>query len=280
MPYFGFHISIAGGIALAPERAQRLGCDVMQIFSRNQRTWKSSPLSDEEACAFKEHCKTFRIRGVSVHSSYLINPGSHKKEIRKKSQQAFREELGRTSALAIPYYTIHPGSHGGAGEEVCLQRIAEMLDWVLEHEPAKGVRILLETTAGQGTSVGHRFEHLRDILAHTRYRQRIGVCFDTCHVFAAGYDIRTRASLRKVLAEFDTIIGIDTLYLFHLNDSKRALGSRIDRHEHIGKGEIGEAGFAALVRHPRFRSFPMILETPGNGKHDRRNLALLKRLCR
>ena len=278
MPYLGAHISIAGGIYQAPKRAQQLGCDAMQIFCRNQRIWRSPPLTDEDSVKFKTNCKMFRIRAASVHGSYLINPGSHEREIRMKSRQVFREEIQRTSALSIPYYTIHPGSHRGTGEGACLKRIAKTLDWVLEREPTQGVMVLLETTAGQGTTIGHRFEHLRDIISLTKYPERIGVCFDTCHVFAAGYDIRTHASLQTVLAEFDRIIGIDKLRLFHFNDSKKDLGSRIDRHEHIGKGKIGETGFAALLHHRRFQRSPMILETPGKDKHDRRNLAVLRRL--
>jgi deoxyribonuclease-4 len=280
MPYLGVHISIAGGIYQAPKRARKLGCDVIQIFCRNQRTWKTPPLTPDACEKFNTNCTVFQIRAVSVHSSYLINPGSHEKELRKKSRQAFREELKRTQALSIPYYTIHPGSHRGTGEEACLRRIAETLDWAIEREAAKEVTILLETTAGQGTTIGHRFEHLRDILAKTKYPEQIGVCFDTCHVFAAGYDIRTRASLQRVLAEFDRIIGIDALQLFHLNDSKKNLGSRIDRHEHIGKGKIGKTGFSALLRQRRFQHLPMILETPGNDKQDLRNLAVLRNLAR
>lgn len=278
MPDFGFHVSIAGSVSRAPERAKELGCDVMQIFSTNPRTWRSSPLADKEIAQFKTNCKACHIKPVSVHSSYLINPGSSKKVTLKKSKQAFREELRRTSALGIPYYTIHPGSHGGSGEEVCIKRIAKSVDWVLEHVPARGVKILLETTAGQGTTVGYRFEHLRDVISFSEYPQRIGVCFDTCHSFAAGYDIRTHTSLEKVLSAFDRIIGLDALHLFHLNDSKRVLGSRVDRHEHIGRGKIGKTGFAALVNHKRFRDFPMILETPGDRKQDLKSIALLREL--
>lgn len=278
MPYLGAHISIAGGIFRAPERAARLGCDALQIFCRNQRTWKSAPLTDEEAGKFRHNCAWFRVSAVSVHSSYLINPGSHERGIRAESRRAIREELIRTQALSIPYYTIHPGSHRGRGIKACIRRIAETLDWVTEHVEAPGVMVLLETTAGQGTSIGHRFEHLRDILAQTKYPGRLGVCFDTCHVFAAGYDIRTHASQQRVFAEFGKTVGHESLRLFHLNDSKKDLGSRIDRHEHIGKGKIGETGFAALLRRKRFREFPMILETPGGEKEDLKNLALLRSL--
>ncbi len=278
MPYFGFHISIAGGIWRAPARAQKLGCDIIQIFSTNPRTWKLSPLASKDIDRFIANCKAYRIKPVSVHSSYLINPGSRQREIREKAKRALREEIRRTGALGIPYYTIHPGSHRGNGEEPCLKRIARMLDWCLEHERAKGVKILLETTAGQGSTVGYRFEHLRDIIAFSRYPQRLGVCFDTCHVFAAGYDIRTPASLERVFAQFDRIIGLDALHLFHLNDAKRTLASRTDRHEHIGEGAIGKDGFAALLHLKRFKHFPMILETPGGDEEDTKNLALVRKL--
>jgi deoxyribonuclease-4 len=280
MPFLGVHISTAGGIYRAPERARKLGCEIMQIFCRNQRTWKTPPLTEEAREKFKANCKEHGIKAVSIHSSYLINPGSHERTIRAKSTTAFCEELGRTSALSVPFYTIHPGSHRGTGESACLQRIARMLDRVLEYEPAPGVTVLLETTAGQGTTVGHRFEHMREILAYTKYPERIAVCFDTCHVFAAGYDIRTPASLQRVLTEFNRIIGIDALRLFHLNDSKADLGARIDRHEHIGKGKIGETGFSALLQHPRFQSSFMILETPGKSAQDRANIKALRRLRR
>lgn len=278
MPCFGVHISIAGGIQHAPERAWKLGCDAMQIFCRNQRTWKSPPLTNDACQEFKHRCGKLGIKAVSVHSSYLINPGTNEKKKRRKSRDALREELDRTSALSIPYYTIHPGAHRGTGEEACIRRIGEMLDWVLERTPAERIMVLLETTAGQGTSIGHRFEHLRDILAATRYPDRIGVCFDTCHVFAAGYDLRTSISLKKTLAEFNQVVGFHSLHLFHLNDSKGDLGSRIDRHEHIGRGKIGKDGFAALVRQRRFKHFAMLLETPGRDTDDVRNLQVLKNL--
>jgi deoxyribonuclease-4 len=280
MPYFGVHVSIAGGIDRAPSRGRALGCDAMQIFCRNQRTWKSAPPGDKAIHRFKDECRRLRIWAVSVHGSYLINAGSPDKKLLKKSRESLREEVRRTSILSIPYYTIHPGSHRGSGELQCLKRIAETLDWVLEREPAPGVTILLETTAGQGTAIGYRFEHLRDILSFTNYPSRIGTCFDTCHVFAAGYDIRSKSSLRRVFSEFDLIVGISQLRLFHLNDSQKELASRTDRHSHIGKGKIGKSGFAALLADRRFRQHAMILETPGSGNQDRRNLALLRNLSK
>lgn len=278
MPYLGAHISISGGIYLAPQRARTLGCDAMQIFSKNQRMWKSAPLNEKDISLFQKNCKKEKIKKVCVHTSYLINLGSPETEKLKKSREGFRLELFRAKILSIPFLIFHPGSHMGDGEKKCLKRISKSLDWVIEHEPQDDVKILLETTAGQGTNVGYRFEHLRDIISYTKYPEKIGVCYDTCHTFAAGYDIRKREDYKKTFKHFNSVIGLEKLFVFHLNDSKKQLGTRIDRHEHIGKGFIGKEGFRLLLNDRRFEKLPMILETPGGDEYYPANLKTLKKL--
>lgn len=280
MPYLGAHISISGGIYLAPQRARALGCTAMQIFSKNQRIWKSPPLNEKDISLFQKNCEIEKIRMVCVHTSYLINLGSPDKDKLKKSRKSFLVELQRTKALHIPFLVFHPGSHMGDGEDRCLKKIAKSLDWVIENEQPQDVKILLETTAGQGTNVGYRFEHLRDIISYTKYPGHIGVCYDTCHTFAAGYDIRKRETYRNTFKLFDSVIGFEKLFIFHLNDSKKELGTRVDRHEHIGKGFIGEEGFRLLLHDRRFNIFPMILETPGGEENYTQNLKTLKKLLK
>ncbi|OQX52768.1 MAG: deoxyribonuclease IV [Candidatus Cloacimonas sp. 4484_209] len=280
MPYLGAHISISGGIFLAPQRARALGCDTMQVFTKSQRMWKAGPLKDADIAAFVRNCQEERIVTVVAHTSYLINLGSPDTEKLKKSREGFSVELDRAKKLHIPFLIFHPGSHMGDGESRCIRRIAESLDWIIEHESLDNVIILLETTAGQGTNVGYRFEHLRDIISYSRYSDKLGVCYDTCHTFAAGYDIRNAESYKKTFRLFDTIIGIDKLFVFHLNDSKKELNSRKDRHEHIGIGQIGLAGFKLLLNDKRFKKHPMILETPGGDKYYPENLKKLKSLMR
>jgi deoxyribonuclease-4 len=278
MPFFGAHISISGGIYNAPLRAQLLDCGSMQIFCKNQRMWRMTPLSDDDISLFVENVQKTRIKIVCVHSSYLINPGAPDRNVLRKSRKSFLQEIKRTGNLRIPYFIIHPGAHLGDGEDNCVRRIAESIDWVVERIDPHTVTILLETTAGQGTQVGYTFEHLRDIISLSHYPESIGICFDTCHSFAAGYDIRNSTSLRRTFADFDKIIGLKKLLVFHLNDSKRDIGSRIDRHEHIGRGKIGLEGFRCLVNEKRFKNLPMIIETPNEKSQDERNLKLLKRL--
>ena len=278
MPILGAHISISGGIHLAPQRAKALGCDSMQIFCKNQRMWRTSPLDEEDILDFQKNCETEKIKKICVHTSYLINLGSPDEEKLRKSREAFLIELLRTKALHIPFLIFHPGSHMGDGEDRCLRRIAESLDWVLEHESPGGVKLLLETTAGQGTNVGYRFKHLRDIISSVKYPEHIGACYDICHTFAAGYDIRKRSVYKETFTLFDSAIGLENLYVFHLNDSKRELGARIDRHEHIGKGFIGKEGFRLLLNDRKFENLPMILETPDGEEYYPQNLQTLKKL--
>lgn len=282
MPLLGAHESVAGGLELAFDRIRQVGGESLQIFTRNQRQWKAAPLSDEEINAFNRAWDEAGRMPVASHASYLINLGSSKEEQAAKSVAAFVDELGRCAALGIPYAVFHPGSHGGAGVEAGLANVAANLDRVLEQagDGCASVTILLETTAGQGTGLGCRFEELAAILEQSACPDRLGICVDTCHIFAAGYDIRTPETYAAAFAEFDRLIGIDRIRFFHLNDSKKELGARVDRHEHIGKGFIGIEGFRALLNDPRFSAHPMTLETP-KGKElleDIENLAVLRAL--
>ena len=282
MPLLGAHESISGGLYLAFDRILQVGGESLQIFTRNQRQWKAAPLQEDETAAFKQAWHAAGNMPVASHASYLINLGSSKEEQAAKSVAAFVDELRRCSALGISFLVFHPGSHGGAGVEVGLANVVKNLDLVMEQagEDTAPVTILLETTAGQGTGLGYRFEELAWILEHVSVPDRLGVCVDTCHIFAAGYDIRTPETYAATFAEFDRLIGIDRIRFFHLNDSKKELGSRVDRHEHIGKGCIGLEGFRALLHDPRFSNHPMTLETP-KGKdlaEDRENLAVLRSL--
>lgn len=279
MPFFGAHVSISGGIHHAPIRAHSLGCSSMQIFCKNQRMWKARPLSEKEILLFQKNVKETKIAITCVHASYLINLGTPDKRALQKSRKSFRLEVKRTITLRIPYLIIHPGAHLGDGEQNCIKRIAESIDWLVERTQCESITILLEIMAGQGTQVGYSFEHLRDIIAYSHYPESIGICYDTCHAFAAGYDIRNPNAFKRTFSKLNKKIGFDKLNVFHLNDSKKDLGSKVDRHEHIGKGRIGIEGFGYLIGEKRFRNHPMIIETPKEKDCDLKNLKVLKRLA-
>jgi deoxyribonuclease-4 len=282
MPLFGAHMSVAGGLAKAFDRASRVNAKALQIFTRNQRQWSVPSLSDDEVAAFTSSWRAWGNLPVAAHGSYLINLANPEKEAARRSIEGLSGEIIRCSRLHIPYLIIHPGSHMGSGVRTGLSAVSRNLDASMEKAADPTVTVLLETTAGQGTGLGSRFEELAHILERSLFKERLGVCFDTCHAFAAGYDIRTREAFEKTFREFDSSIGLERLRFFHLNDSKHALGSRLDRHQHIGRGEIGRAGFRLLVNDPRFRNHPMVLETP-KGKElaeDKRNLRLLRSLVR
>ncbi|MGD0263319.1 MAG: deoxyribonuclease IV [Candidatus Methylomirabilota bacterium] len=277
----GSHMSIAGGLDRAPLRGKQVGCDTIQVFTKSNRQWRAKRISDQEVEAFKANLAATGIGPVVAHDCYLVNLAAPRRAVWKKSVAAFRVELERAERLGIPYLVTHPGSHAGAGEAEGLRRVTEALNALLAALPGAGVRILLETTAGQGSSLGHRFEELAAILAGVDQADRVGVCLDTCHVFAAGYDIRTRDGYRKTVEDLDACLGLRRLQAIHLNDSKAGLGSRVDRHEHIGEGRLGLAPFRRLLNDPRLRRVPMILETPKDDDFvaaDRRNLARLRRL--
>ncbi|WP_457573945.1 deoxyribonuclease IV [Desulfolithobacter sp.] len=282
MVYLGAHESVAGGLHLAVERIVRVGGEALQIFTRNQRQWRAAPLTEEEVTLFKEAWDAVGRMPIASHASYLVNLAAGKKETAVKSVAAFTDELLRCGRLGIGQVVIHPGSHGGDGVDAGLKRVARHLDEVLERagDPAAGVTVLLETTAGQGTGLGHRFQELAAIIDLSRYPDRLGICVDTCHIFAAGYDIRTAETYSRTFDEVDRTVGLERIGLFHLNDSKKELGSRVDRHEHIGQGCIGLEGFRHLLTDPRFANHAMTLETP-KGKdlqEDRDNLRVLRSL--
>jgi deoxyribonuclease-4 len=278
-PLVGAHMSVAGGLHNAVLEAARYRCRALQIFSKSSNQWAARPLGDEDLAAWREAVAKHPMR-IVVHDSYLINLASPDPELLSKSREAFREEVRRCDLLDVPCLIFHPGAHVGSGEEDGLARIAQSLDWVCERSEGSRATLLLETTAGQGTTLGHRFEHLAAIIDRTKARARLGVCLDTCHVFAAGYDMRTEDGYRAVMGEFDRLIGLDRLLCFHVNDSKKDLGCRVDRHEHIGKGFVGTPAFGLLMRDARFAGTPKILETPKEDEMDRKNLALLRRLAR
>jgi deoxyribonuclease-4 len=281
MPFLGAHESVSGGLYRAFEHIMDVGGESLQIFTRNQRQWNAPPLSDEEIRLFRAKWEEAGNMPVASHASYLINLGSGKEEQTVKSIASFTGELQRCDMLSIPHVVIHPGSHGGAGIEAGLANVVRNLDRVFEGAGESSVvKVLLETTAGQGTGLGSQFEEIAWVISNSGYPDRLGVCVDTCHIFAAGYDIRTPETYARTMTEFDRTIGLERICFFHLNDSKKELGSRVDRHEHIGKGRLGLDGFRHLLNDPGFAAHPMTLETP-KGKdleEDRENLRVLRSL--
>ncbi|NNK58480.1 MAG: deoxyribonuclease IV [Desulfofustis sp.] len=279
MPYLGAHESVGKGLHFAFDRIAQVGGESLQIFTRNQRQWNPKPLNEAEIDLFRAAKQKHNDMIVASHGSYLINLASGKVELRHKSILSFVGELQRCHDLGIPYIVIHPGTHGGDGVEAGLIQFVNALDEAIERAESQSM-VLLETTAGQGTSLGSRFEELAWIRENSRYAEKIGFCLDTCHIFAAGYDIRSEESYNQTFNDFDRLIGLQHLHFFHLNDSKKELGSRVDRHEHIGQGCIGLQGFRNLLNDARFAAHPMTLETPKGEdlKEDIENLATLRGL--
>ena len=261
MRYIGIHVSIAGGIHKSLRRAKTLNVNAIQIFLKNARKWRSIAYKESAIKKFHLEKSSFVDIKVFAHSIYLNNLASRGKAERKTFNEMI-DEIARADSLGIEYIVIHPGSHEGDGEDSAINRIAGSLDRVFQSTEKSKVKILLETTAGVDTSLGYRFEHFRDIMALSNYPERIAVCLDTSHVFAAGYDISNSEGYYSVIEEFDRIIGLENLKLIHLNDSKNEHGRRIDRHEHIGLGYIGDSGFKLILNDERLRHVPMILETP------------------
>jgi len=272
----GAHMSIAGGVDRSIDRGVSLGCIVIQIFTGFNNRWVSRAIPPENLERF--HRKRSLIRSIFGHNNYLINLASPDREKSRKSFVSMCEEMQRAEQLALPFLVIHPGSHMGNGEKRGLQRIAQQINGVLAETSGSTVGILLENTSGQGSNLGYRFEHLAEIISSIQDQGRIGVCFDTSHAFAAGYDLRTPEAYEATFEAFDRIIGLSRIRAFHLNDSKTGLGSRRDRHEHIGRGHLGTGAFRLLLHDERFVHVPMVIETPkGIGmEEDRRNLALLR----
>jgi len=273
----GAHMSIAGGIDRAPGRGGAIGCTALQIFTKSSNQWAARPLSDDEAAGFRRGLEEWGIRHVVAHDSYLINMCSPDDALWKRSVDACALELERCARLGIPWLVAHPGGHMGKGEEYGIRRMAEAIDAIHARVPAGAASLALETTAGQGTVIGHRFEQIAAIIAGTRQPDRIGVCLDTCHVFAAGYDLRAPAAYRETLARFDGEVGLGRLKAIHVNDSKKDLGCRVDRHEHIGKGFLGLDAFRNLMNDDRLLDTPLVLETPKGEdcREDVENLEIL-----
>jgi len=279
MPLFGAHESVAGGLHLAFDRVDSVGGESLQIFTRNQRQWKPKPLSEEEVRDFHVAHERYQGMPVASHASYLVNLATGKDELLEKSIAALVLEFERCRLLGVPYVVMHPGSHGGDGVEAGLARFVAGMDRVLE-QTGDEVMLLIETTAGQGTGLGSSFAEIGTIRSESRFSERIGVCVDTCHIFAAGYDLRTAETYRATMAELDREVGLAQVKFFHLNDSKKGCGSRVDRHEHIGKGMIGLEGFRNLVNDSRFATMAMTIETDKGDDlaEDRENIAVLRSL--
>jgi deoxyribonuclease-4 len=275
----GAHMSIAGGIYKALERGRSVSCRTIQVFLKNSNQWKAKPLTEEDRILFRTAQETSGIHPVLAHDSYLINLASPDSVLYRKSLDAFVGELRRAEFLGVPYLILHPGAHMGKGSQAGIARVAKALRKALDQVESR-VKILLENTAGQGSSLGHRFEELAAILDRLQNPDRVGICLDTCHAFAAGYDLRTEEGYEETMRELERIIGVDKISAFHLNDSKKDLFSRVDRHFHIGKGMIGLEAFRLLINDSRFAGIPKILETPKGPtlREDRANLATLRSL--
>ncbi|NLA74577.1 MAG: deoxyribonuclease IV [Deltaproteobacteria bacterium] len=263
MKYVGAHVSSGGGVENAPRNAADISARAFAFFTRNQRQWSSKPLTSENISKFKAACleKGFLPDHILPHDSYLINLGSPDEEGLNKSRAAFLDEMQRCEQLGLKYLNFHPGSHlNRITPEECLDRIAESINLTLDQ--TKGVTAVIENTAGQGTNMGNRFEHLARIIDNIQDKSRAGVCLDTCHTYAAGYDIKTDDAFSTTLEEFDRIVGLKYLKAVHLNDTKKPHGSRVDRHESLGKGQLGLSPFRFIMNSPLFDNLPIVLETP------------------
>ncbi len=267
MKYIGAHVSAAGGVENAPLNAHAIGARAFGLFVKNQRQWVAKPLEQKNTDAFKENCEKYGYKPFQIlpHDSYLINLGHPEKAALEKSRNAFLDEMQRCQQLGLDRLNFHPGSHlNKVDEETCLHTIAESVNIALDR--TSGVTAVIENTAGQGTNLGHSFEQIKFIIDHVENRERVGVCIDTAHAYSAGYDIRTAEGFEKVFSEFDAVIGFSYLRGMHINDSKKELGSRVDRHELIGEGTLGSEVFVRLMNDPRFDNIPIILETPDENR--------------
>ncbi|MBA3275600.1 MAG: deoxyribonuclease IV [Chloroflexia bacterium] len=277
---FGSHMSASGGVDKAIARGEAIPVESLQLFAKNERQWIARPLDPDVVQRFHDEVVRTGITKLVVHDSYLINLASPKPDILEKSIPAFTDELQRCDLLGIPYLVTHPGAHTGSGVDAGIARFAQSLNEIFEAMPESKTLTLLETTAGQGTTLGRTFEEIAAIIDLVEDKARVGVCMDTCHIFAAGYDYRTPELYAATMAQFDSTVGLDRLKVLHLNDSKNPLGSNKDRHDHIGAGEIGLEGFRQFVNDPRLNGLPGILETEKDdaGENDRRNIAMLRSL--
>lgn len=280
-PLLGAHVSAAGGIVTAFDRAETLGINTFQLFVKNNKQWFApQELSAEEISEFRKRRKKWNGGPIVAHACYLLNLGASNPEIQERSRESFTKELLRANLISVDYFVFHPGSHGGMGEESAIQNIARALNDIHSNTPKVITKTVLEITAGQGSAVGNKFEHLEAIIAKVKDQKRMAVCLDTCHLFATGYDLRTKEAWERTFEEFERRIGFEKLVCIHTNDSKKDLGSRVDRHEHIGKGAIGLEGFRLLMNDKRFEKIPKILETPKDDKmtEDFVNIRVLKDL--
>ncbi len=263
MKYVGAHVSASGGVDKAPENANQIGARAFALFTKNQKQWFSNPLTLASIKLFRDNCERYDYKPFQIlpHDSYLINLGHPEEEPLKKSRTAFLDEMQRCEQLGLDRLNFHPGSHlNSISEEECLKRIAESINIVLGK--TKGVTAVIENTAGQGTNMGYKFEHLKEIIDNVEDKSRVGVCIDTCHAYTSGYDVKTAEGFKKTFETFEEIVGFKYLKGMHLNDSKKELGTRVDRHDNIGVGFIGEDPFGILMNDPRFDNIPLILETP------------------
>ncbi|MFH2035454.1 MAG: deoxyribonuclease IV [Candidatus Zixiibacteriota bacterium] len=278
----GAHMSIAGGIYNAVTAGKKATCDVIQIFTKSSNQWRAKDLTDDEIEKFHEEQKNTGVKVVCAHDSYLINLGTPNDELYQKSIDAFKIELERCHILGIPNLVMHPGSHVGSGEEAGLKRVAEAFNRIFDQLPECKTSICIETTAGQGTNLGYKFEHLAAIIDMVENKNLMAVCFDTCHTFAAGYDLTDPNKFKATLKEFDDILGLKNLNIMHINDSKKPHGSKKDRHEHIGEGEMGLEPFRNVMNERRLNKVPKILETPKGPdlKEDIENLKILRSLIK
>ncbi|MGB9667132.1 MAG: deoxyribonuclease IV [Candidatus Cryosericum sp.] len=274
----GAHVSIAGGVALAPERASAATCETFQIFTKNQLQWQAPPLTRDEVAAFRKAVRAFHLLPGTVHAAYLVNLAAPDPELLAKSRQCMVADLGRTERLGIPWLVVHPGAHRGQGSAKGTEVAARSLDYIFRHARARHTSILLEATTGAGSVLGGTFEELAAIRSQCHFADRVGFCIDTCHIFGAGYDIRSADAYAATMQKIDESLGLKNVHAFHLNDSKGSLGSKVDRHAEIGQGEIGLEAFRPFVNDPRFADVPGILETPGGDPAYTRNLSLLRSL--
>jgi len=282
MPRFGAHLSIAGGLVRAVERARRLRADCLQVFLKSPTQWRFGPLTDETAKHFRREARQAGLVPVVGHASYLLNLASPDRALRRRSERCLMEEWDRAERLGLDALVLHPGSHTGSGEAAGLARIIRVIDRLHARRPRQRVFLALETTAGAGDVLCGRFQHLRAILDGCADGQRLAVAIDTCHLWAAGYDLATSRAVDETLGKLDRTVGLDRVRVVHANDARGALGSGLDRHAHIGRGKIGREGFRALVNHPALRDLPFILETPKEGPRGKEmdpvNLRTLRRL--
>ncbi|HUI30890.1 MAG TPA: deoxyribonuclease IV [Candidatus Acidoferrales bacterium] len=275
----GAHMSIAGGLYTAFERAEKVGCTAIQIFTKNSNQWRDPVISSDDIEKYREAMNKSKVRIVVSHDSYLINLCGATDSLLENSRRSFVEEIKRCDALGIKYLIFHPGAHTTMDRKAAVKTVADSLNHAHSATKTSHVVTLIETTAGQGTTLGNSFEEIADMISFVNDKERVGVCMDTCHIFAAGYDIRTRESYRNTMAMFGKLIGFDMLHAIHFNDAKKPLNSRVDRHEHIGKGEIGKSAFGFFMNDERFVQIPKVLETPKGDdgyKMDIVNLKLLR----